>query len=110
MTVGLPYVFTFDTLPLNAFKGTSAQLSQDPSGNNYVVAVLTLANAVTQAFAPLATKVQGTDATVNVNGHVHELATEAFSFDGAGTTVTWSIANTGFAIDASDTVTIRYAV
>lgn len=110
LIANLPYVFTFDTLPLNALGGSVSKIGSDPSGNTYVIATLTLASAVTQAFEPLAIKLQGTDATVNVNGQVHELYNEVFSFDAAGTTVTWDAEAAGFAIDAADTVTIRYTV
>jgi hypothetical protein len=103
-------VFSFETLPLNALNGGSAKISQDPSGSLYVVAPLTMANAPAQDFAPLAIKIHGTDATVNVNGQVHEFINGAFTVDAAGTTVTWAPSVAGFAIDIADTVTIRYAV
>jgi hypothetical protein len=110
LVLDLPYVFSFDTLPLTALGGGVSKISQDPSGNTYVVAELTLASAVTQTFDPLTIKRQGTDATVNVNGQVHEFITEAFTFGVDDITVTWDAAVAGFAIDAADTVTIRYAV
>jgi hypothetical protein len=110
LTANLPYVFSFETLPLNALGGSVSKIGSDPSGSTYVVANLTLASAVTQTFTPLVIKQSGNDATMNVNGQVFELSKAAFSFDGAGTLVTWSAAAAGFAIDVADTVTIRYAV
>ena len=110
LTANLPYVFTFDTLPLNALGGAVSKIGSDPAGNTYVVATLSLDSAVAQTFEALAIKVQGTDATVNVNGQVHELSRGAFEFDATGKIVTWLPAIAGFNIDAADTVTIRYTV
>ena len=111
LTAALPYVFSFDTLPLTALGGGAAGgLSQDPAGNLYVTSTLTLANAPAQNFAPLTIKVQGGDATVNVNGQVHEAVNGAFTIDAGGTVITWVPSVAGFAIDVADVVTIRYAV
>lgn len=110
VTANLPYVFTFETLPLNAFGGSVSKIGSDPKGNAYVVATLTLDNAATQTFAALAIPAEGEDATINVNGQVHEFINGAFSFDAGKTVITWDETVAGYQIDAADTVTIRYAV
>jgi hypothetical protein len=109
LDLALPYVFSFETLPLTALTGV-LKISQDPSGSNYVVAQIALDNAPAQSFGALDIRAAGEDMQVNVNGQVHELINGAFTVDAVGTVVTWVPSVAGFAVDIADTVTIRYDV
>lgn len=110
LTFAVPYVFSFDLLPFDAFGSVRQLVYQDPSaassasGKTEVLTVSAL-NTLSALALPY---IAGGNAELNVNGQVVHISTGCFSI--AGTAVTWLPLVAGYDLDTTDSVVATYAI
>ena len=108
LTMGIPYVFEFHQIPVDAFASVRQLVYQDPTAaaSNKTEALTVTATDTLSALSM--SYVAGGMAELNVNGQVVDISTTAFSI--AGTVVTWSAANAGYSLETTDSVVATYAI
>lgn len=106
--VVVPYVFDFYTLPVDfATSLKTAYVNDDPTAPaRYSREVLTV--TALNTLSVLANNYSGGDAELNINGQIVSIASPSAPFSIAGTIVTWSSINAGFALETTDEVIIKY--
>lgn len=105
----VPYVFSFDLLPLTAITAAlQRHVAPDPSANAGRTQADALTVTATNTLSALSRTYAGPWAMLLVNGVTYANFGPTPPFSVSGTAVTWSAANAGFALATTDEVKVIY--
>lgn len=105
----VPYVFTFELLPLTAITAAMQRhVAPDPSANAGRTQADALTVTATNTVSALSRAYAGPWAMLLVNGVTYTNFGPTPPFSISGTAVTWSAANAGFALATTDEVKAIY--
>lgn len=105
----VPYVFTFDLLPLTAITAaTQRHVAPDPAATSGRTQADALTVTATNTVSALTRTYAGPWAMLLVNGVIYTNFGPTPPFSVSGTAVTWSASNAGFALATTDDVKAIY--